>query len=70
MKTVFADTYYYIALLSPKDSAHARAVELTAQLQPAIVTTAWVLTELAAAMSSPSQTGAIRQTIRWPALLQ
>lgn len=55
MKTVFADTYYYIALLSPKDSTHARAVELTAQLQPAIVTTAWVLTELAAAMSSPAK---------------
>jgi uncharacterized protein len=55
MTTVFADTYYYIALLSPKDGMHARAVELTARLQPAIVTTAWVLTELAAAMSAPAK---------------
>lgn len=54
MKTVFADTYY-IALLSPQDSTHARAVELTALLQPAVVTTAWVLTELAAAMSEPTK---------------
>jgi len=53
--TVFVDTYYYIALLSPKDGTHAQAVELTARLQPAIVTTAWVLTELAAAMPAPAK---------------
>lgn len=55
MKTLFADTYYYIAMLSPKDITHAQAVALTARLQPRIVTTAWVLTELAAAMSVPAK---------------
>ncbi len=55
MTTLFADTYYYIAMLSPKDSTHARAMKLTAHLQPRIVTTAWVLTELAAAMSAPAK---------------
>ncbi len=55
MTTLFADTYYYIAMLSPKDSTHAQAVELTAHLQPRIVTTAWVLAELAAAMSAPTK---------------
>jgi predicted nucleic acid-binding protein len=55
MTTLFADTYYYIAMLSPKDSTHAQAVALTARLQPRIVTTAWVLTELAAAMSAPAK---------------
>jgi uncharacterized protein len=53
MPTVFADTHYYVALLSPHDSAHARAIELTARLQPAIVTTAWILTELAATLAAP-----------------
>ena len=55
MTTAFADTYYYIALLSPNDSTHARAIEVTAHLQPAMVTTAWVLSELAAAMSAPAK---------------
>jgi len=55
MTTLFADTYYYIAMLSPKDSTHAQAVALTARLQPRIVTTAWVLAELAAAMSAPAK---------------
>lgn len=55
MKAVFADTHYYIALLSPNDSTHARALAVTAQLPPAMVTTAWVLCELAAAMSAPAK---------------
>jgi hypothetical protein len=29
MNTVFADTYYFIALLNPKDSAHARASDFS-----------------------------------------
>lgn len=55
MTTLFADTYYYIAMLSPKDGTHAQAVALTAHLQPRIITTAWVLAELAAAMSAPAK---------------
>ena len=55
MTTVFADTHYYIALLSPNDSTHAHAIETTVRLQPAMVTTAWVLCELAAAMSAPAK---------------
>lgn len=58
MTTLFADTYYYIAMLSPKDNTHVRAMTLTAHLQPRIVTTAWVLTELAAAMSAPANENA------------
>ena len=57
MTTLFADTYYYVAMLSPKDSTHAQAVALTARLQPRIVTTAWVLAELAATFSTPTRRG-------------
>ena len=55
MTTVFADTYYYVAMLSPSDSTHAQAVALTARLQLRIVTTAWVVAELAATFSAPAK---------------
>ena len=50
---VFADTFYYFALLSPSDVTHQRAAALTPMLQGRIVTTAWIITELAAAFSAP-----------------
>lgn len=53
MKPVFADTFYYLALLVPKDSAHDRAVATTLKLRAKIVTTAWVLTEVADALAAP-----------------
>lgn len=53
MRTVFADTFYYIALLFPDDVAHQQATALTPTLKGKMVTTAWVLTELADAMSAP-----------------
>ena len=42
MRTVFADTFYYIALLSPNDAAHTRAVEFTRDYNELMVTTAWI----------------------------
>jgi predicted nucleic acid-binding protein len=47
MTTVFADTFYFIALLSPADEAHGRAVAFTQQFNGRLLTTAWVLTEVA-----------------------
>lgn len=47
MTMVFADTFYFIALLSPKDEAHTEAVAFTKQFTGRLLTTAWVLTELA-----------------------
>lgn len=40
MNTLFADTFYYIALLNPADNAHAHAVEFTRGFAGQIVTTA------------------------------
>ncbi len=51
MKMVFADTFYYLAFLGEKDAAHERAIELSEKYQGGHVTTAWVLTELADALS-------------------
>ena len=53
MNAVFADAYYYLALLSDSDAAHDRAVSLSRDLARRIVTTAWVLTEVADALAAP-----------------
>src|SRR5688572_24645512 len=47
MTTVFADTFYFIALLSPTDAAHSKALAFTQQFAGRLLTSAWVLTELA-----------------------
>jgi len=52
MKTLFADTFYFLALLNRADRQHARAKLYSAGLGVKIVTTAWVLTELGDAMCS------------------
>jgi predicted nucleic acid-binding protein len=53
MTKTFADTFYFLALLNPKDMAHPRAVAAARTIQGQLVTTSWVLTELADAMSAP-----------------
>lgn len=46
MRQVFADNFYFLALLNQRDEAHQRAVEAAAVIER-MVTTEWVLTELA-----------------------
>ena len=45
MTPVFADAFYFLALLNKSDKAHARALQFEAAGVP-LVTTAWVLTEI------------------------
>jgi hypothetical protein len=52
MTPVFADSSYYVALLSPRDQHHADAVRLSASLRRPIVVTEFVLIELTNALSS------------------
>lgn len=53
MKALFTDTYYFVALINPKDDYHAVAHEYTGKFGGRIVTTAWVLTELGNTLSHP-----------------
>jgi predicted nucleic acid-binding protein len=46
MTTYFADSYFWFALANPWDGSHARAIQY-AQASAPLVTTAWVITELA-----------------------
>jgi predicted nucleic acid-binding protein len=50
---VFADTAYYLALLSPGDELHARAEAWNRILTAPVVTSAWVIQELADALCAP-----------------
>jgi uncharacterized protein len=51
----FADTFYFVALRNPKDQYHAAAKRITIIIRGGnLVTTAWILTEVADAMSDPS----------------
>jgi hypothetical protein len=53
MTRVFADTSYFIALIAPNDVAHRRALAFANQSHR-LVTTAFVMTELAAYLSAPA----------------
>jgi uncharacterized protein len=60
MKEVFADTFYFVALFSPSDDAYGRTRTITAGQSLRLVTTAWVLVELANSLSKrPIRTGFI-----------
>ena len=54
MKLVFADAFYFIALLNAHDAANARAGEFTQRYSGQYVTTTATLIELADAFSNPS----------------
>lgn len=50
---LFADTFYFIALLDASDAHHAVAVERLRGREAVVVTTRWVLAEVADALSAP-----------------
>jgi predicted nucleic acid-binding protein len=51
--TAFADTFALIAWLNPHDNAHARVTAYLDGFTGRLVTTEWVLMELADALSAP-----------------
>ena len=53
MKSAFADTFYFLALLNERDVAHKRAVAASRTPQLTLVTTDFVLLELADALCKP-----------------
>ncbi len=53
MTEVFADAFYYIALLNPADHFHTAAIRATQDLRQPLVTTAWILMEVADALCAP-----------------
>lgn len=62
MNAVFADTFYFLALLNERDAAHANALGFVATSRP-LVTTAWVLTEVGDALAAPENRSAFLQLL-------
>lgn len=54
MSHVFADSFCFIALLNPADHHHKAAVAFSEGLGERLVTTRWVLVEVADALSAPA----------------
>lgn len=50
MRTVFADAFFYVALLNVPDQHHARVVRYASSADDYSVTTRWVLAEVANAL--------------------
>jgi predicted nucleic acid-binding protein len=51
MSAVFADTFYFLALLDSRDAAHAKAINLSRRPGLRLVTTDYVILELADALN-------------------
>jgi predicted nucleic acid-binding protein len=52
MTGVFADTYYFLALVNQKDAAHQKALRFSQSYDNQLLTTSWIITELADGLSS------------------
>jgi uncharacterized protein len=53
VKAVFADTYYFLGLLNRTDESHGRCATFARDHQGLLVTTAYVLVELADGLAMP-----------------
>jgi predicted nucleic acid-binding protein len=60
MNALFADAFFFIALLSKTDRAHQKATTyLLPRLRQPLLTTAWVLIEVADGLAQPHQRPAV-----------
>ncbi len=53
MSARFADSFVFLAMVNPRDRKHAAAVQALDAPAGPLVTTAWVLTELADGLCAP-----------------
>jgi predicted nucleic acid-binding protein len=55
---IFADTFYFLALFNPRDAAHSKAISIAKTLAGTLLTTDWVLVEVADALCDPTNRAA------------
>jgi predicted nucleic acid-binding protein len=53
MRQVFADAFYFFALISEDDAKHQDAVDFTTKYRGRLVTTCWILTEVGDGLARP-----------------
>ena len=61
MKAVFADAFYFVACLNRADQHHNKVASFASQNQRPIVTTTWVLTEVADAFAASTARDRLRE---------
>lgn len=64
MTVQFADTVYYVALLNPRDALHGRALDLSDPPGVSVVTTEYVLLEVATFFAQPAGRDVFVQLVR------
>ncbi len=64
MKAVFADAFYFVALINRADQHHARVAAAAGRLTAPIVTTEWVLAEFADALCASASRRLVPSIIR------
>ena len=57
MSVVFADSFYFLALVNPRDAAYEAVVRWTAANDSQLVTSSFILLEFADALSRPPMRG-------------
>jgi uncharacterized protein len=63
MTRIFADSFFFFALLNPRDPAHAKAISFSQHNRGPLVTTSWVFTELADGMASTPRRQVFRRVL-------
>lgn len=63
MKEVFADSFYFFAILNPSDPGYPDAIQYSEERNDRLVTTAWVLTEVADGLARTSRRAAFQETL-------
>ena len=64
MKSVFADTSFYLAVVNTKDALHARAMRAGGRFRGRVVTTHYILMELGNALSRAEHRAAFVALVR------
>ena len=63
MKPAFVDSFYFFAILNPSDAAHAKAIEYSRRHSGPLLTTSWVLTEVADGLARSTHRDAPRKIV-------
>ncbi len=63
MTGIFADSHFFFAVLNPNDAAHAKATSFARQHRGPLVTTAWVLTEVADGLAATPRRQVFRRLL-------
>ncbi len=63
MSAVFVDSFYFFAIINPADAAHGDAVEFSKRLAAPLVTTTWIVAELADGLARTSNRSTVKRLI-------